>query len=359
MQAWPIEIKPFNDELLSSWLIRTSLANGSDPSGLAGAIWGKWRVWTVDIDRSVPIDKLFALSQVSGMSIERLKAMTLQPIINSILNQNNLNSKQAWQWVIPTGGRNRTRINGLHFCTECLKENPVYFKRSWRLAWNTVCPKHHILLSITCPGCGFAISPHLVSYENVDLRCCVVCHHDLTQMPTIKADKSVVDLQGFLNTLVFSPSQTRDYPLGILDDSELFELLHFLVVFLHTAYKGLRSFQKLFSELDLRIEDAHFSHLPGSMFESYPVLERYFLMQAISKLFLRSRGDVIRLFVQTGVVQHILGASHGRPKIIDEACEQLSKNSRSRVMIKHAKAPIKPRSKAEVDILIDEILPFL
>lgn len=359
MYSWPINIKPFPDELLSSWLIRTSLANGSDPSSLVGAIWGNWRAWTVDIDRSAPVDRLATLSKVSGMSIERLKIMTLQPIIEFILNQSNLNSKQAWQWVIPTGSRNRTRINGLHFCSECLKENPVYFKKSWRLAWNTACPKHHVLLSISCPACSSTISPHLVTFENTDLRKCVVCHYDLTKIPAIKADKTVVDLQDFVDSLVLSPCKTHEYPLGILDASELFEVLHFLVIFLHTAYKGLMPFQRLFSELDLRIEDAHFSHSSGTTFEAYPVLERYFLMQAVSRIFLRSREDVIKLFVQTGLTQQMLSVKIDRPKIIDEACEKLLNNSRNSVLAKHPKKSIKPRSKAEVDALMNEILPFL
>jgi Zn ribbon nucleic-acid-binding protein len=293
------------------------------------------------------------------MSIERLKAMTLQPVIEFILQKSDLNSKQTWQWVIPTGSRNRTRINGLHFCSECLKESPVYFRKSWRLAWDTVCPKHHNLLSIACPACSSTISPHLVTFENVDLRKCVVCRYDLTQMPAIKADKTVVDLQDFVDSLVLSPCKTSEYPLGILDANELFEVLHFLLIFLHTAYKRLMPFQRLFSELDLRIEDGHFSHLPGTTFESYPVLERYFLMQAVSRIFMRSRADVIKIFVQTGFTRQMLSASDGRPKIIEEIYEKLLNNGRNATITKHPKKPIMPRSKTEVDVLMDEILPFL
>jgi hypothetical protein len=356
---WPINVKPLPDELLSSWLIRTSLANGSDPSSLAGAVWGSWRLWTVDIDRFTSIDKLAILSKVSGISIEQLKTMTLQPIIEFILGQSNLNSKQTWQWVIPTGNRNRTRINGLHFCSECLKDNPVYFKKSWRLAWNTVCPKHHNLLSIACPACNSTISPHLATFENVDLSKCTICHYDLTLIPAIKADSAIVNLQNFLNSLVSTSCKTLGYPLGILNVCELFEVLHFLVIFLHTAYKKLVPFQRLFSELDLRIEDAHFSHLPGDTFESYPVFERYFLMLAVSRIFILPKKDVIQLFIRAGFTQQMLKVSKNRPRIFDEVCEELSNNCRNSALTKHPKATIKPRPKAEVDVLMNEILPYL
>lgn len=359
MYAWPINIKPLPDELLSSWLIRTSLANGSDPSSLVGAIWGNWRVWTADIDRAAPIDRLAKLSKISGVTIERLKEMTLQPVIGYILNKDNLNSKQAWWWVIPTGNRNRTRVNGLHFCSECLKESPVYFKKSWRLAWNTVCPKHHNLLSIACPACNSVISPHLVTFQNIDLRKCVICGYDLTQIPMVKMDEDVVNLQNFLYSVISNPYEVVVYPLGVAGSKELFEVLHFLVIFLHTAYKGSLPFQRLFSELGLRIEDAHFSHLSGATFESYPVLERYFLMQVVSRIFMRSREDVSKLFVQAGFTRQMLSVRGYRPKIIDEIYEKLLNNGRNTALTKHPKKFIKSRSKAEVDALMNEILPFL
>ncbi|MFE8730337.1 TniQ family protein, partial [Aeromonas hydrophila] len=49
---WPVQISPFKDELLSSWLVRASLAHGCDPMSLTSAVWPTWRAWTVDIDRT-------------------------------------------------------------------------------------------------------------------------------------------------------------------------------------------------------------------------------------------------------------------------------------------------------------------
>ncbi len=39
---WPVQISPLKDELLSSWLVRASLAHGCDPMSLTSAVWPTW-----------------------------------------------------------------------------------------------------------------------------------------------------------------------------------------------------------------------------------------------------------------------------------------------------------------------------
>ena len=62
MGNWQFNLSPLTDELLSSWLIRNAIANGSDPAHFSAAIWGKWRAWTVDFDRQTPVSKIHSLS---------------------------------------------------------------------------------------------------------------------------------------------------------------------------------------------------------------------------------------------------------------------------------------------------------
>jgi len=359
MHSWTINLKPFPDELLSSWLIRTAIANGSDPMSLTGTIWDKWRPWTVDIDRVIPDKKMLQLSFASNLPIDTLKSMTLEPIIEQILGGYKLNHSLPWPWVIPTGNRGRVHTNGLHFCSKCLKNPPIYFKQSWRLSWNTVCSKHHILLSIACPDCGTVVSPHLVTFQNTALEKCINCNYDLTQSPVIKASQSVIQLQSRLNTAAFNQHSTIKYPLNISGTKELFEVLHFLMIFLHTAYKKALPFQALFTELNVNIDKMNLSHSRGSNFESYSALERYYLMLSASKILSMPHTKVIQLFIQAGITKQMLNVSKDKPQLITNISKKLIDNPRKRKANIREKEAIKPRQKSEVDVMMNEIQQHL
>ena len=111
---------PRPDELLSSWIIRNSVAHGSDPMGWVYGFWGEWRAWTRDIDRDLPGDKAARLARFSRLSPETIRAMTLAPAVERMLGKTP-GVNQAWPWVIPTGRRNRSVVGGLQFCPECLQ----------------------------------------------------------------------------------------------------------------------------------------------------------------------------------------------------------------------------------------------
>jgi len=358
MPTLPIKLKPYPDELLSSWFIRTSLANGSDPEGFAWAVWDKWRAWTRDFDRAMPEDKLRQLSKVSGMPVEVLKEMTLQSTIEKVLHKNDLNSKQAWAWVVSTGNRNRTRINGLHFCPQCLKEKPVYFRKSWRFAWNTICPEHKILLAIACPICNTVISPHLTTYQKTCLIKCTTCEYDLTLISGMTAENDVLNLQFLLNDIILDQRDSMNYPLGILEDQELFETLHFLLAFLHTGYRRLEPILDLFKELGINVDEISFSHSKGSAFEKYPVLERYHLMLGTSRLLALSKKELIELLVRVGITKQMFNLRIKRSNTIEDIYQELFDNRR-KTGAKAVNQEIKPRSKIEVDLLMDEIKQFL
>ncbi len=360
MYSWPIKLKPYSDELLTSWLIRTSLANGTDPTSLTGAIWGSWRAWTVDIDRAIPVEKLTSLIKASGLSLEALKELTLQPTIEQITNTSDVGLKKAWTWVIPTGTRNRTRTNGLHFCSKCLQDDSkIYFKKSWRFAWNTVCPTHKILLSLSCPTCGSVIAPHLVTYKNIDLTRCQFCQNDLSLIKTFTTDEEVVNLQSTLNIASANKPISQEFPFGITDYRELFEVTHHLLVFIHKAYRKSEPFQKFFIALGLTLDDVSFSHFKGSTFETYPVLERYFLMLSVSRMFQFSKKEFIDILLKAGITKQMLYISEKQPKTISDIEKILPSNSYRVKAVKSAKKNIQARSKAEVDILMQEIKKFL
>ena len=65
------------DETLSSWLVRSALYQGCDPMVLSWRIWDKYRIWTIDFERNLPYEHLFALSKATGLGIDVLNEMLL------------------------------------------------------------------------------------------------------------------------------------------------------------------------------------------------------------------------------------------------------------------------------------------
>lgn len=104
---WPARIKPLENESLSSWLVRASLANHSTPSNIANYIWPGWRAWTRDIDRELSKSQIASLSLVSTLTPEEVQNLTLRPIIHRITGKTKLNTATAWKWVIQRSTRNK------------------------------------------------------------------------------------------------------------------------------------------------------------------------------------------------------------------------------------------------------------
>ena len=77
--VWPIHLKPLEDELLSSWIIRLAHANGLKVMTLCTMLFGYRRpVWNRDIDRLAPEAVLNKISQITGTPLDRVCATTLK-----------------------------------------------------------------------------------------------------------------------------------------------------------------------------------------------------------------------------------------------------------------------------------------
>jgi hypothetical protein len=59
-QRWYIRT-PLQQEIFSSWLIRSALDVGCSPMVLVEALWGKWRALTIDLDKGVDAERFDAL----------------------------------------------------------------------------------------------------------------------------------------------------------------------------------------------------------------------------------------------------------------------------------------------------------
>lgn len=190
-------IQPHQDEILSSWLIRTAISHGCTPLTLTHSIWGNsWRPWTTDFDLNIPKQKLISLSS-STLSTQELLKLTLQDINQKI----NTDNSQTRKWITKLGIRNLDRTGGLRFCPLCLSERG-YIKKLWRVAWNIYCEDHNILLQSHCEKCSLAFTPHKIPFDNLDMTRCSRCEHQLSKQIYEFQSVEIKEIQQELNIML-------------------------------------------------------------------------------------------------------------------------------------------------------------
>ncbi len=203
-KLWPIHLKPQEDELLSSWLVRLAHANGYKVMTMCTVLFGYRRpIWNRDIDKLAPADVITDLAEATGTSVERVKETTLKNFECTVFKK--LNISGGSRWVLPLGIFHRKRKRfGLQYCPVCLSEdNKPYFRRKWRLGFITVCTKHKILLKDRCDHCGVPVIPHRVDMisksvfpKDLDNIKCFSCGKLLTDPKGLEiVDKNVVQYQ--------------------------------------------------------------------------------------------------------------------------------------------------------------------
>lgn len=356
----PINVKSLEDELLSSWLIRTAIANKTDPLGFSGGVWeDMYRFWTRDCDRYFPKEKAAPLFKYTGLDYLELQKLTLEPIIKKITHQRQLNPKTAWPWVIPTGQRNRTHVNGLHFCSHCLDDPPVYFKKQWRLSWNVACPKHEILLQLHCPKCYTVFSPHLTTYTNTDFTKCQKCGFDLRLSPIAKATNDVILFQERLNELALK-DKIDTIILKPPDNTivDIFATIHNLLFLFHRVDR-CEAIQKLVEKLTSHYP-CHYDFSSRQTLEAIDVKVRYLLLSFIESLFQYGTKDIFDLFLNSKITrQMLLEAGYTLSPFIKGLISHLKDNGRISVARKKHSKALEPRSPEEVERLMDEIRKYL
>ena len=173
---WPIHLKPYADELLSSWMVRLAHAYGVEPTKFWSHIISpdfldlRWPI----LDYLPPEKLLNVVSQETATPLQRVLETTLLAV----------GSVQ----FIP-------RVNVLlRYCPMCLSEDSEpYFRRKWQMNAFRICDSHPCLLCCECYRCRRPQSVHRIPLEAESLACCSHCGADLRQKPPlVKADVTII-----------------------------------------------------------------------------------------------------------------------------------------------------------------------
>lgn len=189
LKKWVENPQPLKDESLSSWMIRTALANLNSFSSLLDYIQDYYTDLNIDdINKDYDLNWYYILldifSSKTQVPIKLLKEMSLSYLnfkvdeitkVKEDISWRNSIFQELWftRWKSTYG-------TGLRFCPLCLKEDKIpFFRNRWRLRYITFCPNHFCLLENKCPNCKSPIAPYRLKWD-YNLNQCYKCGFDLS-----------------------------------------------------------------------------------------------------------------------------------------------------------------------------------
>lgn len=302
---WPIRYKPLPDELLSCWLVRLAHGHGLKVQTFCNLIFGNQRqVWNRDIDRLAPSWLIDELSCRTATSLDRARRTTLHAYEGALYRK--FKAAGALQWILTLKLYHRKRQGyGLQYCPKCLTEDIIpYYRKRWRVAFYTVCTKHHTMMLDRCPQCAAALAFHRLDITNSDalvtgaLSYCHECEFDLRNAPAVEPAR--VDSEAM--ALLFSACNQLE-PIQI-DDSQwnlgLYSVLHHLSMLLTSRYRHVCL--RKFVQTELGINDIPLT--PGRLsLEMRSVRERHYLIQLAMWLLVSPENRIERAW-RSGAVRY-------------------------------------------------------
>jgi hypothetical protein len=239
-KLWPAHLKPEQDELLSSWLVRLSMAHGQKLHTFCSLAWPGKAIWNRDIDKSADAKIVNTLSNKTATSITKVFATTLAAYEGVLYEKHNHFGPTAW--LMPVGIYHRTRIQyGLQYCPHCLAEDgQPYFRRKWRLAFMVICERHHTLLHDRCEQCGLAINFHRDELGNFgkfapnSMIYCYACGFDLRLTQVGKSSSCVMAAE-----IEFTAKLLQIITNGVA------EVTHTMSTYSHLYFTVLRQLMKI------------------------------------------------------------------------------------------------------------------
>lgn len=297
----PLHLKPKDDELLTSWIVRLALAHALTPttfdliftSSRCARIWAIQDIdlnkMTNDLNPKTSLTKLFLiLSKKTATPLRRVKKTTLDEYDGRLYFK--IFDSRLYSWLVQHNlniylGKRRF---GMQACAKCLSEDKEpYFRRTWRFAFVVVCPRHNCFLIDRCPNCFSPILFHrAASYMlHVPMKAmttCYKCWFDIRDTPgeeskTQKIPRpEVVNLQTYL-TQIAKQRYIKINGIKAVPTVEYFNLLHWLLNTIIQPYPAISEIQfSVFKYFDFKF------NIPKTLeyctLESLDISERYKLV---------------------------------------------------------------------------------
>ena len=249
-QLWPIRYKPLTDELLSCWLIRLAHGHGLKVQTFSNLLFGQRRqVWNRDVDRLGPAWLIQELSHRTGTPLPGAEVTCLRAYEGVLFQSFKLSG--SLPWILTIGMYHRTRsAYGQQFCPLCLRADDVpYYRRSWRLAFMTVCPEHEVMLHDRCPQCESPLSFHRAEMgrggvdDALEMSMCHACGMDLRESDAQAVACYLPELKHWLIALAKGGPEAVD-----LDD---WNVMHHLARLLMSDTAHLRLHEHLCRQLSV------------------------------------------------------------------------------------------------------------
>jgi len=209
---WIFQVRPKQDELLSSWLVRSAIVQLTKIHTFCSSNWPSIEFWNRDIDRFTDTLILEVLASKTSTSITAALNTSLESYSGKLFIKD---AKTFNVYLLPWGIWHRKRkLPGLLFCPSCLELDAPYFRKIWRVSLSFCCVKCKILLLDRCEFCNSPIAffrNDFISKSDIPRRKidhCNNCGISLTLCSRSKASESLVKLQlslekyiaiGFLN----------------------------------------------------------------------------------------------------------------------------------------------------------------
>ena len=284
---WPIHYKPLPDELLSCWLVRLAHGHGLKAQTFCNLIFGnRHQVWNRDIDRLAPSWLIDELCYRTGATHEAAMSTTLRAYERFLYPKTKISGVMPWILSLKMYHRKRAGY-GLQFCPACLAVDTIpYFRKAWRVAFNTVCIHHGTMMLDRCPECRSAVAVHRIDMgalgdiETTPLSFCHVCGFDLRAAPT--SPPASYDAQGA--AALMSAAQAIDHRETPVIDWNLgrYSVMHHLCNLMTARYQDLHLRQFVLDNIGVAEIPLTHGHIS---FEMRPIEERHHILQLAAWLF--------------------------------------------------------------------------
>lgn len=281
---FPLHLRPEEDELLSSWLIRLALLHHTMPCTFTNLFLPETRnkLWSADIDLQAAPAVLCALSDKSGLPVCKLHLMTLKSYEGYIFQQAFPKTKET-QFINRTGMRGRRcRLPAFRYCPQCLKEDiSPYLRKKWRLSFSTACLQHRCFLLDRCPQCDNAVTHYRKPLIGAFPNC------DLCGFPLSEAEVEGIAQESYGLTAIQKIYSIIDSGFVIMNGVPIYSFLFFQVI--HHLCKAAYSWNKTTGFLDHEIMLHQLSNLPWEQkareVEDVRLKEQYLLFSGVMHFF--------------------------------------------------------------------------